>query len=437
MNIKARLKDSSGSLKAWRNGADSVHMPHFPTFKSKGPLAVGASVLMLTAGLPLSHALATTASSGASITSTGATATTVAVTSHHSAWWSRRHRTPAPTTTTPAPTTAAPTTVRPTTTVAPTTAPATTAPPALDLSSFIVGGGAIPPSSAADPTGNFRVICEASHLAYDDPIVKPGQPGASHLHLFFGNTTTDAYSTYASLRANGNGSCQGGPLNRSAYWAPAVLTPAGQAVMPDFISVYYKGNGPTAANIATIRPMPAGLKMVAGASMTDPTAVAAFYWACENGTGQGSTIPSCPSGMRVGAVVDFPSCWDGVNLDSADHRSHMAYLTYAGGGGAHCPADHPVMLPQYTVGIWYMQSGDSATWKLSSDMAGMPGMAGNGSSMHADWFGAWDPTVQATWTRECINALRNCIAGQLGDGTTLAGNWARYTGPKLVTPPTH
>ena len=267
--------------------------------------------------------------------------------------------------------------------------------------------------------------------------MKPGQPGASHLHLFFGNTTTDAYSTYASLRANGNGSCQGGPLNRSAYWAPAVLTPAGQAVMPDFISVYYKGNGPTAANIATIRPMPAGLKMVAGASMTDPTAVAAFYWACENGTGQGSTIPSCPSGMRVGAVVDFPSCWDGVNLDSADHRSHMAYLTYAGGGGAHCPADHPVMLPQYTVGIWYMQSGDSATWKLSSDMAGMPGMAGNGSSMHADWFGAWDPTVQATWTRECINALRNCIAGQLGDGTTLAGNWARYTGPKLVTPPAH
>ena len=267
--------------------------------------------------------------------------------------------------------------------------------------------------------------------------MKPGQPGASHLHLFFGNTTTDAYSTYASLRANGNGSCQGGPLNRSAYWAPAVLTPAGQAVMPDFISVYYKGNGPTAANIATIRPMPAGLKMVAGASMTDPTAVAAFYWACENGTGQGSTIPSCPSGMRVGAVVDFPSCWDGVNLDSADHRSHMAYLTYAGGGGAHCPADHPVMLPQFTVGIWYMQSGDSATWKLSSDMAGMPGMAGNGSSMHADWFGAWDPTVQATWTRECINALRNCIAGQLGDGTTLAGNWARYTGPKLVTPPAH
>lgn len=31
----------------------------------------------------------------------------------------------------------------------------------------------------------------------------------------------------------------------------------------------------------------------------------------------------CPDGLR--AQVFFPSCWNGVDLDSADHKSHMAY----------------------------------------------------------------------------------------------------------------
>ena len=36
--------------------------------------------------------------------------------------------------------------------------------------------------------GAFRTVCEFSHMAFDDPIVYPGQPGRSHLHVFFGNT---------------------------------------------------------------------------------------------------------------------------------------------------------------------------------------------------------------------------------------------------------
>jgi hypothetical protein len=35
----------------------------------------------------------------------------------------------------------------------------------------------------------------------DDPIVFPGQPGASHMHDFFGNETTNAYSTQSSMLA--------------------------------------------------------------------------------------------------------------------------------------------------------------------------------------------------------------------------------------------
>src|SRR5262249_1068020 len=50
---------------------------------------------------------------------------------------------------------------------------------------------------------DFVVECPFSHRLADDPIVDPGQPGASHLHDFFGNIGVDASSTYASLRSTG------------------------------------------------------------------------------------------------------------------------------------------------------------------------------------------------------------------------------------------
>lgn len=53
----------------------------------------------------------------------------------------------------------------------------------------------------------------------------------------------------------------------------------------------------------------------------------------------------CPGGIR--ASITFPSCWDGKNLDSPDHASHVAYspdgLVLA---GSSCPATHPVRIPQ-------------------------------------------------------------------------------------------
>src|SRR5437868_11158870 len=47
--------------------------------------------------------------------------------------------------------------------------------------------------------GAFRMFCTAGQLVRDDPLFYPGQPGASHLHQFFGNTGTNASSAYQSL----------------------------------------------------------------------------------------------------------------------------------------------------------------------------------------------------------------------------------------------
>src|SRR5213079_507048 len=59
------------------------------------------------------------------------------------------------------------------------------------------GSGLTSPVGAQVPlaSGRFVSVCEFSHQSMNDPIVYPGKPGKSHLHEFFGNASTNAYST--------------------------------------------------------------------------------------------------------------------------------------------------------------------------------------------------------------------------------------------------
>ena len=76
----------------------------------------------------------------------------------------------------------------------------------------------------------FNASCTYSHSRKDDPIVFPGLPGASHMHSFFGNRSTDANSTADTLLANAGTSCAPAP-DLSAYWVPT-LYERGVAVEP-------------------------------------------------------------------------------------------------------------------------------------------------------------------------------------------------------------
>ena len=48
----------------------------------------------------------------------------------------------------------------------------------------------------------------------------------------------------------------------------------------------------------------------------------------------------CPDGLR--GEIRFPSCWDGVNLDSPTHNTHVAYPIDNESGP--CPAGYPVRI---------------------------------------------------------------------------------------------
>src|SRR6186713_2910022 len=65
---------------------------------------------------------------------------------------------------------------------------------------------------------------------------------------------------------------------------------------------------------------------------------------CQKGDTWAFPPKPCPRGIRSNLI--FPSCWDGKNLDSPDHKSHMAHGGVGGFSHTTCPASHPIRMPQ-------------------------------------------------------------------------------------------
>jgi Domain of unknown function (DUF1996) len=237
---------------------------------------------------------------------------------------------------------------------------------------------------------NFVSVCRFSHRAPDDPIVFPGQPGLSHDHSFVGNVTTSAFSTVDSLRAAST-TCQR-QADTAAYWMPTLLVGA-NPVAPQAATIYYRRR-----TVDRVRPFPAGLKMIAGSARAmTPQSLTVTYWNCgaQTGIAPSSTVPTCPDtrGSSLRLHVNFPDCWDGANLDSADHQSHMAYSMRG-----RCPATHPVAVPRISLIYKYPIVG-GADVTLAS---------GGQLSAHADFFNAWKQGQLTRLVNSCLNALRHC-----------------------------
>jgi hypothetical protein len=268
---------------------------------------------------------------------------------------------------------------------------------------------------------NFFANCRFSHTSNDDPIVYPGQPGRSHPHTFFGNRSTDASSTLASLRA-ARTTCKP-RADKAAYWVPTLFR-NGREVRPAKGQFYYNLRG-----YDRMRPFPPGLRMVSGNShAVYPQSRRVVYWACGGGAGvrtrpsatvprhcpvihakfksRGKRCPSCPLVPMVFEAdvktflelhVNFQDCWDGKRLDSPDHRSHMAYSR-----GYVCPASHPVKVPLVRLMIRYpIVDGRGVTLASGGQLTG-----------HADFVNAWNQRTLARLVDDCFHG-RPCDPSKL------------------------
>lgn len=227
-------------------------------------------------------------------------------------------------------------------------------------------------SSGPQAFGEFVAFCPFSHRAPDDPIVHPNHAGMSHSHEFMGNVSTAATTTVESLAGNAT-NCDPA-VDRSAYWVPTLYGANGDPIAIEHATFYYFSG---VNNPSELQALPFGLKIIAGqANATTPPNPARFKWSCLGAPDSSTTaFVVCPVGSKLEMLLNFPDCWDGKNLDSADHKSHMSYNV----NGA-CPITHPVAVPQLQFKLRYATRGE----------AGMSLASGAAYTMHGDFFNAWE-----------------------------------------------
>ncbi len=174
----------------------------------------------------------------------------------------------------------------------------------------------------------------------------------------------------------------------------------GGIVRPAAVRIEYRGN-PT----SKVVPMPKFLRELTGDAK--PTsrgpANARATWTCSGFTDRLSAkYPICPRGSRVTRIQDFPGCWDGKNVDSANHRSHVAFADKTTGT---CPAGFRA-IPQLRITIAYdISRDDQINGRYALDS--FPEENHNPFSDHNDFINV-NSTRQMKRIAACINTGRQC-----------------------------
>lgn len=253
------------------------------------------------------------------------------------------------------------------------------------------------PAQAASP--GWITSCNLAKEAQVDPIASPGVIPSEHLHEFVGAKAIDENSTPDSLRAGGTTCLTAG--DDSGYWIPAAYEDGAKVgfATTKHALFYYRRKG--APSGVTVRPFPDGLKLVVGnahatSEATNP-AIASGNATFKCGPGSGTETPrppaQCASGVLV-MVFILPNCWNGTDLDSPDHFSHMTYPV-----SGRCPATYPVVLPRIQA-FWRLNVGtDPISLTLSS---------GDYYTAHMDFFNAWQPASLQSLVTRCINGFTDC-----------------------------
>jgi hypothetical protein len=103
----------------------------------------------------------------------------------------------------------------------------------------------------------------------------------------------------------------------------------------------------------------------------------------------------CYDGVRF--ELEFPSCWDGVNLDSEDHKSHIQYPQYRVGGA--CPPGYNVRTPvMFFETIWATEAfvNYSGTFVIANGDT-------TGYGYHGDFYSGWNETFLQEALNTCTN----------------------------------
>ncbi|WP_026179519.1 DUF1996 domain-containing protein [Streptomyces hokutonensis] len=284
-----------------------------------------------------------------------------------------------------------------------------------------------PQNQAQASTGSFTTRCGVNankNHNTDNVIVAPGVTnGAHHEHDYVGNQKVNAFSTNDSLLAAPS-SCQN-QSDLSAYYWPVVRVQdgsqefdanalgggkegnVGKILTPQSAQIKYVGS-PASKVVA----MPQFLRIITGdaKTLTNGLANANAHWSCtgfENKVQLTEQYPICPQGSNVVRTFAFQSCWDGVNIDSANHRTHVAFADPASGV---CGNGFKA-IPQLTMRLVYKITPPTiqadGTVKNAYAVDGFPEQLHKASTDHDDFISVTKNNLAAK-IANCVNTGKKC-----------------------------